>query len=356
MWCADYGEAMKVLKKELRFNEGEISIITESLDDLWHLKYILEPNDLVYAFTKRRIEGATDKLRPEKADKKTVRLGINVEKVEFHKFSNRLRVHGTIVDGIDAGAYHTINVEEGTNISIIKRWKNDQFERIREAEIASLRPKVIIATIEEGEASIGMVRQFGVEETSSLRQSLGKGEGNQRNSFFGELASQLKWAAEKVEAVILAGPGFTKDDFMDFVRTREPELAKKIVLEDTSSIGMSGFQEVLRRGAVDRIMQESRIGREATLIEELMKEISMDGKAAYGMAEVRSAQSMGAVETLLITDELLRTERESDSIDRFLKDVEHSQGRIVVFSTEFEPGRKLDSLGGIAALLRFKVA
>ena len=63
-----------------------------------------------------------------------------------------------------------------------------------------------------------------------------------------------------------------------------------------------------------------------------------------------------AVETLLITDELLRTERESDSIDSFLKSVEHSQGRIVVFSTEFEPGRKLDSLGGIAALLRFKVA
>ncbi len=117
-----------------------------------------------------------------------------------------------------------------------------------------------------------------------------------------------------------------KEDFLEFVRTREPELAKKIVLEDTSSIGVSGFQEVLRRGAVDRIMQESRIGREATLIEELMKEISMDGKAAYGMVEVRSAQGMGAVETLLITDELLRTERESYSIDRFFKDVEDSHG------------------------------
>ena len=347
---------MKVLKKELRFSEGEISLVTESLDDLWHLKYILEPGDLAYSYTKRRIEGATDKLRPEKEAKKTVRLGIKVEKVEFHKFSNRLRIHGTIVDGIDAGAYHTLNIEEGTDLSIIKNWKNDQLERIREAQIAARRPRVIIATIEEGEASIGVVRQFGVEESSSLRQSLGKGEGNRRNEFFGELAAQLKWAAEKVEAVILAGPGFTKEDFLEFIRTREPELAKKIALEDTSSIGVSGFQEVLRRGAVDRIMQESRIGREATLIEELMKEISMSGKAAYGMEDVRNAQSMGAIETLLITDELLRTERESDSIDSFLKDVEHSQGRIVVFSTEFEPGRKLDSLGGIAALLRFKVA
>ena len=346
---------MKVLKKELRFNEGEISLIAESLDDLWHLKYILEPGDMVYAFTKRRIEGATDKIRPEKADKKTVRLGIKVEKVEFHKFSNRLRVHGTIQEGMDAGAYHTLNIEEGTDISIIKKWKNDQLERIKEAEIASRRPKVIIATIEEGEACIGVVRQFGVEESSSLRQSLGKGEGNKRNEFFGELASQLKWAAEKVDAVILAGPGFTKEDFQEFIKTREPELSKKTVLEDTSSIGVSGFQEVLRRGAVDRIMQESRIGREAKLIEELMKEISINGKAAYGMADVRNAQSLGAIETLLITDELLRTERESDSIDDFLRDVERSQGNIVVFSTEFEPGKKLESLGGISAILRFRI-
>ncbi len=347
---------MKILKKDLRFNEGEISLITESLDDLWHLKYILEPQDIVFAFTKRRIEGATDKLRPEKADKKTVRLGIQVEKVEFHKFSNRLRVHGIIVEGMDSGAYHTLNIEDGTNLSIIKKWKNDQLERIREAEIASRRPRVIIATIEEGEACIGMVRQFGVEESSSLCKSFGKGEGNQRNEFFGELASQLKWAADKVDAVILAGPGFTKEDFLDFVKTREPELAKKIVLEDTSSIGVSGFQEVLRRGAVDRIMEESRIGREANLIEELMKEISISGKVAYGMDDVRNAQSLGAIGTLLITDELLRTEREGNNIDGFLKAVEHSQGRIVVFSTEFEPGKKLESLGGIAALLRFKVS
>lgn len=174
---------MKVLKTQLRFDEGEISLITETLDDLWHLKYILEPHDLVYSFTKRRIEGATDKLRPEKADKKFVRLGIEVERVEFHKFSNRLRVHGIIVDGIDTGAYHTLNIEEGTEISIVKRWKSDQFERIKEAQIASRRPKVIIATIEEGEACIGVVRQYGVEESSSLQQSVGKGEGNRRNEF-----------------------------------------------------------------------------------------------------------------------------------------------------------------------------
>jgi protein pelota len=38
---------------------------------------------------------------------------------------------------MDAGSYHTLNVEIGTNISIIKdHWKNDQLQRIQDAEEA----------------------------------------------------------------------------------------------------------------------------------------------------------------------------------------------------------------------------
>jgi len=103
-----------------------------------------------------------------------------------------------------------------------------------------------------------------------------------KETLFSGTCFAVEMGREKVEAVILAGPGFTKEDFMEFVRTREPELAKKIVLEDTTSIGVSGFQEVLapRRCRQDNAGIKDR--REATLIEDLMKEISMDGKAAYG--------------------------------------------------------------------------
>ena len=79
---------------------------------------------------------------------------------------------------------------------------------------------------------------------------------------------------------------------------------------------MSGFQEVLRRGAVDRIMQESRIARESTLMEDLIREISMDGKAAYGLADVKNALDYGAVETLLVADETLRERREKGGESR----------------------------------------
>ncbi len=132
------------------------------------------------------------------------------------------------------------------------------------------------------------------------------------------------------------------------------------MIEDTVSTGIPGFLEVLRRGAVDRIVQESRIGREAELMDSLMREIATDGLCAYGIAEVVDALEFGAVETLMIVDETLRGFREAKAgsgvdADALMRKVEHAQGRVVVFSSEFEPGTRLDALGGIAALLRFKV-
>ncbi|TQD25129.1 mRNA surveillance protein pelota [Methanolobus vulcani] len=347
---------MRVVKRNLKGREGEIKIVPETLDDLWHLKYIIEKGDLIFALTKRKADTSADKLRPEKVEKKTVRLGIRVEEIEFHKFSNRLRIHGLIEQGMDAGHYHTFNVEEGVDLSIIKNWKKDQIERIDEAEASSKRPKVVILAIEEGDADIGLVRHYGIELYSHISQSSGKrSEGTLREVFFHEIIDQLLHAASESEAVVVAGPGFIKDDFMKYLKYKEAEFSSRVVTEDTSSIGISGFQEVLKRGAVDRIMEESRIARESRLMDDLLKEISMDGKFAYGLDEVKLALDYGSIDTLLVADEMLRMEREKGDIDSFLQAVEHSQGKIVVFSTIFEPGQKLLALGGIAALLRFKI-
>jgi protein pelota len=348
---------MRVTNRSLKGREGEIAVTAETLDDLWHLKYIIEKGDLVFAVTKRKADSASDKIRPEKVEKVKVRIGIRVDEIEFHKFANRLRIHGMIEHGMDVGSYHTLNVEIGTNLSIIKEhWKNDQFQRIQDAEEASKRPKVVMVAIEEGDADIGFVHHYGIEIYSHIRQSSGKRETGLRNEFFREVVEQLRHAVPEEASIVVAGPGFTKEDFIKYFQETEPAMASKALIEDTSMIGMSGFQEVLRRGAVDRIMQESRIARESALMEDLIREISMDGKAAYGFADVKNALNYGAVETLLIADETLREGREKgENIDKLLMEVEKAQGKVVVFSTAFEPGEKLHKLGGIAALLRFKV-
>lgn len=350
---------MKVNKEEYRGDFGEISLTPESLDDLWHLKYVVEPGDTVFSLTFRAVDSISDKIRPDKVEKKLVRLGVCVESVEFHKFSNRLRIKGTIVSDLDTGAYHTLNIEPYTELSVVKRWKPDQIERIREAIEAAKRPEVEIVTIEEGEAAIGYLRQYGIEEVARVRQaSSGKREGTDaRSEFFGEVAQQLKYA-DRVQTFVIAGPGFIKDDFVRFLKNNNPDVAAKVVVEDVSSIGSSGFQEVLRRGAIQRVVEETRITREAQLIEALLAGIAKDdGRVAYGYDHVRRAVDYGAVETLMIADEVLRGYRERGAahVEALMRSVEHSRGRVVVFSTEFEPGQRLEKLGGIAALLRFPV-
>ncbi|MCZ2417563.1 MAG: hypothetical protein LC132_08465 [Burkholderiales bacterium] len=92
---------MKAEIEDLQRSFGEIRLFPENTDDLWHLYHLITPGCLVYATTLRSIEGSQDKIRPEKLEKRPVRLGIRVEDVEFHEFSIRLRVFGVIESGVD---------------------------------------------------------------------------------------------------------------------------------------------------------------------------------------------------------------------------------------------------------------
>ena len=366
---------MKIVKWKIKGGRkpiGEISLVPDSLDDLWHLKHVIERGDLVYSLTYRRIEAATDKVRPDKIEKKPIRLGMRVESIEFHKFSHRLRIKGVIEDGVDTelGSYHTFNIEQGVRLSIFKDWKEHQLKRLREAEKAIDSPNVIIVTIEDGEAVVGIVRQYGMDELFSVRYGSGKGDGSSNKMvFFNDVLKHLKnsFLSLDAEAIIIAGPGFVKDDFFSFVLDKDHELAKRARIEQTSSIGMSGFIEVLKRGAVERLRKEERLTREVTLMDRLMMEISKEEgeKAVYGTEEVKKALEYGAIETLMVCDDkLMVPEMEEgqgakgegrEEIEKLLERVERERGKIVVFSTEFEPGKRLKGLGGISALLRFSI-
>ena len=176
---------MRVLKKNLRGDEGEIALLPESLDDLWHLQHLIARGDLVFALTHRKVPAIADKARPEKMERKTVRLGVKVEDIEFHMYSNWLRLHGIIKSGMDVGAYHTLNIEVGTDLSILKyHWRPDLLARIDEAVAESQRPRVVIALVEEGEATIGVLRQFGVQMAAEIRQGSGKGSGEDTRAGF----------------------------------------------------------------------------------------------------------------------------------------------------------------------------
>lgn len=349
---------MRVVHKDLK--HGKIKLAVETLDDLWHLQHLIELNDIVTAQTWRREREVEDKLRPERLEKRRVTLSVKIENVEFHHHANRLRLLGTIVEGPDTGKHHSFGLELGSVLTIAKEWKPDHLDRIREAVRARRRPRVLLIALDDSSAEIALVRQYGLDELGGVsHHRAGKRYAAEREAdekkFFHKLAEAVNdiISREGVQTVIAAGPGFTKDEFFNFLREKFPELSPKIRIDDASSGGRAGLYEIVRRGLVERVSQEDRISRETLLVEQLMMEIARGGLAAYGKAELERALSVGAVDKLLAADELLRRDRAS--IDKLLEQTRKTRGEIVVVSTEHDAGKQLLSLGGVAALLRFKV-
>lgn len=339
-----------------------LTLVPEHLDDLWHLTYVLEPGDLVSADTTRRIQRNDDQMRDTGGEREPMRVTIAVEDVEFHKFANRLRVGGEITWASredQLGHHHTLNVEEHDEIEVEKHLKADQRERLEEAEESAENPDVAIATVEEGEAHIHTVAQYGTEERATFTGPSGKGEfARARSELFGKLADAL--SRMDVDAIILAGPGFTKQDAYNYIEENTQDVAELITMVDTSGVGDRGVHEVLKRGAVEDVQAETRIAREAELIDELTRRMAEGAKAAYGIEEVAEAAEFGAIETLLITDERLREERAGSGdwemdVNDLITTAEQKGGDVVVFSSEFDPAQQLSNLGGVAALLRYRL-
>ncbi len=339
-----------------------LTLVPESLDDLWHLSHVIEPGDRVAGDTTRRIQRDDEQLRDTGGEREHLWLEIAVETVEFAKFANRLRVGGEIADCSredQLGHHHTINVEERDEIEVEKVWKPDQEERIEEAVEATENADVAIATVEEGEAHVHTVAQYGVEERATITAPTGKGEyARPRSELFSELTDVL--ARLDVDAIILAGPGFTKQDTLDYIEEETQNLAEKITTVDTSAVGDRGVHEVLKRGAVDEVQRETRIAEESALIDELTERIAEGAKVAYGPDQVATAADYGAIEDLLVLDDRLREERSGDGewaidVDTVIETTEQKGGDVTVFSGEFAPGQQLRNLGGIAALLRYRL-
>lgn len=345
--------------------EGErerITVVPETLDDLWHLSNVLEPGDSVGGDTHRRVTRDDDQLRDTGGEREHMYATVEVDGVEFARFANRLRVSGIITDCSredQLDFHHTLNVEENEEIEITKRWKPDQLERLTEAVEASENPDVAIATIEEGAAHVHTVAQYGAEERTSLTGPTGKGEyARSRTELFSDLTETL--SRMSVDAIILAGPGFTKQDAYKHIEENAPDLTERITMVDTSAVGDRGVHEVLKRGAVEDVQAETRIAREAELIDRLMEEIADGAKATYGIDAVAEAAEYGAIETLLVVDDRLREERSDEgdwetNVNTLLETVDQKGGDIVVFSGEFDPGEQLHNLGGIAAILRYRL-
>ncbi len=345
-------ETMRVLHRDPR--TGEIKIRVENPDDLWHLHNLVVLGDSVRASTYRREETKTDKVRPERGEKVRVTLTIRVEGVEFQPYADRLRISGVIVEGPqDLGRHHTLNVAVDDVLSIIKTWKPHELRRIDEAVAAAQKPLVAFLSLDDEEALLAQLRQYGVRELATIRAP-GHGKmfpsGDARTAYFDEILAKLR-TTDLGEALVIVGPGFTRDSLLEYLKARDSGIASKVHSHGTAHAGMQGIQEALKSGVGAKVFGDSRVGLETRLVEKLLEAIATNRPCAYGPAEVGEAVEAGAIDTLLVSDGVVR----NSGIEDLMRAAEDARGTVVLVSRHHEAGQKLEALGGIAALLRFPI-
>jgi protein pelota len=171
-----------------------------------------------------------------------------------------------------------------------------------------------------------------------------------RYEYFGDVISVIRTNKTKDSTLVVIGPGFTKDHFVKHGKEKEPKLFEKYIVHGTGSSGMNGVQEAIKTGIIEQITKDNRVVFETSLVEKLFEEIKKDGLAAYGKEEVKNALINGAVDRLLIADTLVRKEKGEE----LLKLAKQNHSEFTIINTMNEAGKKIDGIGGVGALLRFK--
>ncbi len=347
---------MKILV--LRKDEAKIKV--DTLDDLWHLSRLIEPEDFVAGEIVRKVKISSEEERA-RVKKETYFVKLKVEKVNFEP--SAVRVVGTIAEGpeeLALGSHHTLDVRPGDTIKIYKAWKQYQVKRLKDAEAATKMPSVAVCVLDDEAANLAEFTPTGITYLAQLQLGLAKKRfAEKTEEKMGKLVAEVTELAKSHEIVVIASPLFWKDELLKRFKEKHGDLAEKVKLEDTSTGGKRGVVELLKRGALDRIVKGTALQKEFELVEQLLVEIARESKlAVYKLPAVKEISASGAIKILLVTEKLIETLREKKrygELNEIFDAVEATKAEIHIISSKYEAGEKLDGLGGIGAILRYRL-
>jgi len=358
---------MKIVSYDAR--HGTMRLVPEDVDDLWTLYNIIRPEDTVYARTTREVKRDEEGARPAEGRRVSMSIGLKVNKVFLQPESDRLRIGGYITEAPEKygllSSHHTISLELNQELTLIKQeWPNYDLERVKKATLDP-GPAIIVVALDDEEGAVALLRQHGISVQGEVRARLpGKLESDKRegavNQYYAVLLKILAEVWTKTHGLIaIVGPGFWKENLARYIRDRRPEIGESIsTVGMVSSGGTAGVEEALRSGVLSKVAERSRVIAETELVDKVMARLgSSRGDVSYALDGVGKAVGFGAVEELLIVDRFLRESEDEKRrrVEDLMREAERMGGKVSIISGEHEAGRELMGLGGIAALLRFRV-
>lgn len=333
-----------------------LKIEPESFEDLYLLAMVVGAGDVVSSKSSRRFKASEG----DTGEQKDVFISISLEKIELDKSAGRLRLAGRIVGGkpeefIRLSSYHTLNIGPSDMLEIQKKeWKSYIIKRLKQSVAESKRPKLGIIAVDDEKATVAYVRGYGIDIVGELYSHLSKrmkekDYENQRAVYFNEL---IKTANEmKVDIVIIAGPGFTKDDIKKYIKANNTEVKKRFEYASASDSERSGVREVVNSESTSKILESEHVKKEFWYLNLFFRGLRIS-KSLVGPDAIVDALKKHSAGIILVNDSVLNDEK----IKQVLDQADMRGVKIEIFNSDDEAGAQLKGFKNLVGLDRSLLA
>lgn len=343
----------------------------DEADDMWSLYNLLCRGDALKAVTFRKVKEES-KTGSVVNTKRKVLLTVRVMKIDYDAEAPSLRVSGdNLVESnfLQMGQHHTMDLQMHQAFTLYKvRWDELYLEQLNEATDPSARCEIAALTMEEGLAHLCLLSNVlttvkaRVEMQIPRKRKGASGHDKSLEKFFDRVAAAVEQHInlEVVRFLIIASPGYTKDQFWKYVTAKNFEWTRRVdaVLAHSSSGEKQTLSEIMSDAAVRQRVSDLQFSQDLTVLEEFFRVLAEDERrAVYSLVDVETAANQQAVAILMISDQMLRNRKISDRlrITEIIKTVKANAGEVRRVSSGHVAGARLQQLSGIAALLRFPI-
>jgi len=332
--------------------EGRLKLRVDNAEDLWALQRIIFEGDKVRSESMRRF-------KPNEGDEgemKEVVIEVKAEKTELDKSALRLRITGKITEGrpleyVRLNTYHTLNIGLGDTLEIAKQeWPEYIVGIIREAVEDTKKPRIAVMLIDDEKALPAYILGYGIEFLNEIYSKLSKRMKpkdfeEQKEKYFNEVIEAVK--NFNTNTVIIAGPGFTKDDIKKYIEEHglSEKIGKRLIYERASDTEHTGMYELIKSDRVSSIIARDRVREEFKVMEQFLSALSIN-KAKYGIENVRQAIENYEARKVLVNDSTIG----NAEVREVLGAAEKNGIKIIIINAGSEAGAQLHGFKDIAEI------
>jgi len=349
---------VEILLQDHKKKTYEIKI--DTTEDLLFLALFIEPQDTVYAWTTRQLK-YTRGLKTEKGERVKVYMGIKVTKIEYDDFREALRIHGTVTQAPDyleaQGTHHTITITPGNTIKIIKnkiyKYQTDLINYFQKTQI-----KIAIISIGTQEITVAELTLAGIKIKYTIKPNTPKTQKETSltqiyTNILKELKNKIQAFHDKYSYIIILVDPIIQTATQTYLQQIQKEYSKRITIQKVSEGGIAGIYEFTRSSKFKKMLSTTRLYLEEQITEKIFTTlVNKPEKIAIGIAEVKKAAELGAIDTLIVLKDTLI---HIDELKEIIKNVEKYSGRTVILIARGEGYEKIKALGGTVALLRYPI-